>query len=476
MQFLVIAATVAVLLAALYFLRQRANYAPGLPPYVHGLLPYVGCTVGFASNPLKFATEMYEKHGEVYTLNILGKRLTFLVGPEAHAPFLAGNDRDMDQNEPYRFAVPLFGPGVVYDVDLATRNQQLRFMRDTLKTNNMKIYVDLIVEETELFFKKWANEGVVDLRQELSELIILTASRCLMGEEIRENLSGEVARLFQQLDEGLMPISVFFPYLPIPKHRKRDEARLEIVELFSKVIRERNAHPEVRHDDVLQMFMEATYKDGKKLTDAEIGGLMVALLFAGQHTSSITSTWTGLFLLDNKERWMPSALEEQKRVLEEFNGKLDYESLQQMDFLHRCIKEALRINPPLIFLMRKLNIDVDICGFRVPKGDTLFLSPALSGRLGSVFKEPMTFDPDRFAPPREEDKVKPFSFVGFGGGRHGCMGETFAYLQIKTIWSVLLRDFEMELVGDFPEPDYTAMVVGPTQPCQIRYKRIRAAN
>jgi sterol 14-demethylase len=40
------------------------------------------------------------------------------------------------------------------------------------------------------------------------------------------------------------------------------------------------------------------------------------------------------------------------------------------------------------------------------------------------------------------------------------MGENFAYLQIKTIWSVLLRNFDIELVGELPKPDYTAMVVG----------------
>lgn len=40
------------------------------------------------------------------------------------------------------------------------------------------------------------------------------------------------------------------------------------------------------------------------------------------------------------------------------------------------------------------------------------------------------YDPERFAAPREEDKAKPFSFIGFGGGRHGCLGSNFAYLQV----------------------------------------------
>ncbi|ERN04799.1 hypothetical protein AMTR_s00140p00101200 [Amborella trichopoda] len=43
---------------------------------------------------------------------------------------------------------------------------------------------------------------------------------------------------------------------------------------------------------------------------------------------------------------------------------------------------------------------------------------------------------------------------------HGCLGESFAYLQIKAIWSHLLRNFELEMAGPFPEIDWNAMAVG----------------
>jgi len=56
--------------------------------------------------------------------------------------------------------------------------------------------------------------------------------------------------------------------------------------------------------------MDAKYKNGKPLPVQEVTGLMIALLFAGQHTSSVTSTWTGLYILHNKERLMPRLLDE----------------------------------------------------------------------------------------------------------------------------------------------------------------------
>ena len=65
----------------------------------------------------------------------------------------------------------------------------------------------------------------MDLLDSLSELIVLTASRCLLGREIRENLFSEVTALVHDLDKGMVPLSVFFPYAPIEAHRKRDKAR-----------------------------------------------------------------------------------------------------------------------------------------------------------------------------------------------------------------------------------------------------------
>jgi len=51
------------------------------------------------------------------------------------------------------------------------------------------------------------------------------------------------------------------------------------------------------------VFVESKYVNvdgGRHLKDHEIAGMLIATLFAGQHTSSITSSWTGYFMLTNK--------------------------------------------------------------------------------------------------------------------------------------------------------------------------------
>jgi sterol 14-demethylase len=67
-----------------------------------------------------------------------------------------------------------------------------------------------------------------------------------------------------------------------------------------------------------------------------------------------------------------------------------------MPLLKACIKEALRMYPPLILLMRKVKEDVMFNGITIPKGDTVVVSPALAHMLEHVFPDPKKFDPDRW--------------------------------------------------------------------------------
>nr|DAD34075.1 TPA_asm: hypothetical protein HUJ06_004715 [Nelumbo nucifera] len=275
----------------------------------------------------------------------------------------------------------------------------------------------------------------------------------------------------------MQPISVIFPYLPIPAHHRRDEARKKLANIFAKIIYSRK-HSGKTENDMLQCFIDSKYKDGRPTTDGEITGLLIAALFAGQHTSSITSTWTGAYLLTH-QKYLSAVLDEQKNLMKQHGDNVDHDILSEMDVLYRSIKEALRLHPPLIMLLRSSHTEFSVTTregkqYDIPEGHIVATSPAFANRLPHIYKDPDRYDPDRFAAGREEDKATgAFSYISFGGGRHGCLGEPFAYLQIKAIWSHLLRNFEMELISPFPETDWNAMVVGVKGKVMVRYKRRR---
>ncbi|PSR84602.1 Sterol 14-demethylase [Actinidia chinensis var. chinensis] len=445
-----------------------------LPPVVK-TWPVLGGLVRFLKGPVVMLREEYPKLGSVFTLNLLNKNITFFIGPEVSAHFFKAPESDLSQQEVYQFNVPTFGPGVVFDVDYTVRQEQFRFFTEALRVNKLKGYVDQMVAEAEEYFSKWGESGEVDLKYELEHLIILTASRCLLGVEVRNKLFDDVSALFHDLDSGMLPISVIFPYLPIPAHRRRDQARKKLADIFAKIIAARK-HTGKSENDMLQCFMDSKYKDGRQTTESEVTGLLIAALFAGQHTSSITSTWTGAYLLSNKN-YLSAVLDEQKNLVKKHGNNVNHDILSEMEVLHRCIKEALRLHPPLIMLLRSSHSDFSVktregTEYDIPKGHIVATSPAFANRLPHIFKDPDTYDPDRFSPGRDEDKVAgAFSYISFGGGRHGCLGEPFAYLQIKAIWGHLLRNFELELISPFPEIDWNAMVVGVKGKVMVRYKR-----
>ncbi|CAM8947707.1 unnamed protein product [Rhodiola kirilowii] len=461
---------VAKLISSLIMPRSRKR----LPPTVKAF-PVVGGLVRFLRGPIVMLREEYPKLGSVFTVDLIYKNITFLIGPEVSAHFFKAPETELSQQEVYQFNVPTFGPGVVFDVDYAVRQEQFRFFTESLRVSKLKGYVDQMVTEAEDYFSKWGNSGEVDLKYELEHLIILTASRCLLGQEVRDKLFDDVSALFHDLDNGMLPISVIAPYLPIPAHRRRDQARKKLSQIFGRIIHDRKTTGK-SENDMLQSFIESKYKDGRPTTESEVTGLLIAALFAGQHTSSITSTWTGAYLMCNK-KYMSAVVEEQNKLLGKHGEKLDHDILAEMDVLYRCIKEALRLHPPLIMLLRSSHSDFSVKTregkeYDIPKGHIVATSPAFANRLPHIFKEPDTYDPDRFAPGREEDKAAgAFSYISFGGGRHGCLGEPFAYLQIKAIWSHLLRNFEFELISPFPEIDWNAMVVGVKGKVMVRYKR-----
>merc|ERR1711871_61859 len=108
-------------------------------------------------------------------------------------------------------------------------------------------------------------------------------------------------------------------------------------------------------------------------------------------------------------------------------------------------------------------------------GDRVMVSNAVAQRLPEVFPDPNTYNPDRWNS-FDIKSLPRYSFIGFGAGVHTCMGESFAFMQLRTILSVLFSMYELEAVGDLPPASYDAMVVMPQGPNMVRYKRRKVTN
>ncbi|RCV13575.1 hypothetical protein SETIT_2G356300v2 [Setaria italica] len=469
--------------------RQQSSGTPTRkrrpPPPVSPGVPLLGDLPALlAKGTLELIRDRYTRLGSVFTVRLLHLKVTFLVGPDVSSHFYQGFDSEISQDEVSQFTIPTFGPGVAFDVDYATRREQFRFFGDAMKPAKLRTYAELMVREVESHFARWGQSGTVDLKQELEHVVTLITSRCLLGAAVREKMFGEVGTLLRELNDGMRLVTILFPHLPIPAHRRRDAARARLGEIFTDIVRSRKrlneddgGRPD-RPDDMLQCLIDARYKDGRGTTEAEVVGMLVSALFAGQHNSSSAATWTGARLLTHTKH-LRAAVEEQARVAALHGaGRADhYAALQEMDTLHRCVKEALRLHPPALMLLRHARRgfavrDRDGREYEVPEGHAVASPLVIHNRLPEVYEEPDKYDPDRFGPRRAEDRAGgALAYASFGAGRHICVGEAFAYMQIKVIWSHLLRNFELELVSPFPKTDWNVVMPGPKGKVMVSYKR-----
>lgn len=362
-----------------------------------------------------------------------------------------------------RLVTPVFGKGVAYDVPNPIFMEQKKMLKTGLSISHFRKHVPIIEEETRTYFERWGFEGQKNIFEAFSELIILTASHALHGKEIRECLNEHVAHLYADLDGGFSHLAWLLPgWLPFPSFRKRDRAHIEVKNIFRKAIQKRRADPNP-DDDMLQTLIESTYKSGRKLTDDEITGMLIGLLLAGQHTSSTTSAWLAFFLAKDKDL-QEEVFKEQQQICGDALAPVDYDQLKDMQLLDRCLKETLRLRPPIMTMMRMCRSPQTILDYTIPPGHQVCVSPTTNQRLPEVWKDFDKFIPDRFLDPEVANSEK-FAYVPFGAGRHRCIGESYAYVQIKTILSVLIRKYKLSLVDDyFPQINYSTMIHTPTNP------------
>ncbi|MBX3273181.1 MAG: cytochrome P450 [Sandaracinaceae bacterium] len=450
-------------------LRQAKPTPPGLTeaPLLSGGLPLVGHTVEFVRSTIGLLERAHREHGEVAAIDVAGRRMVALFGPTAHEAVFRAKDAVLDPREAYKIMTPVFGEGMVYDAPHDVMAEQFKMLLPALKDARMRTYGETILEEVQESIAGWGDEGELDVVDYCRVLTNFTSSHCLLGAEFRKGMTDEFARIYHDLERGVTPLAYINAHLPIPAFRQRDRARARLVELIGGIIDARVASGRTG-EDFLQTLMEARYSNGRALTHDEITGMLLAAMFAGHHTSSVTTAWTLVELCRH-----PAYL---RRVIEELDGTYgedgttSYATLRSIPVTENAVKEALRLYPPLFMLIRVAMQDFSYGGHHLPKGTWLLVSPTVAHRMPEHFAHPLAFDPDRFAPPRSED-ANAWAFIAFGGGRHKCMGNAFALLQVKAILATLLRRYELELVTEDVRPDFHGLVIGPSEPCRLRYRR-----
>ncbi len=431
----------------------------------------------FRTDPIALMRRVRQECGDVGWFQLVDKHVVLLSGAEANEFFFRSADDDLDQAEAYPFMTPIFGEGVVFDASPERRKEMLH--NSALRGEQMKGHAATIENEVKKIIADWGDEGEIELLDFFSELTIYTSTACLIGLKFRKQLDGRFAHYYHELERGTDPLCYVDPYLPIDSFQRRDEARVKLVSLVREIMEGRIANPprDKADRDMLDVLVSITDEQGTPRFSAdEVTGMFISLMFAGHHTSSGTSSWTLIELLRHPEVY--AAIVDELEELYADGQEVSFHALRQIPLLDNVVKETLRLHPPLIILMRVAKGEFEVQGWPIHDGDFVAASPAISNRIPEDFPDPDAFNPDRYEKPEQADVANRWTWIPFGAGRHRCVGAAFATMQIKAIFSVLLREcaFEMAQPSKSYQNDHSKMVVQLAQPAKVRYRsRSRSA-
>jgi cytochrome P450 len=166
-----------------------------------------------------------------------------------------------------------------------------------------------------------------------------------------------------------------------------------------------------RTDDMMTVLIEAEV-DGERLSDAEIVGFFNLLATAGNET--VTK------LLATAFYWLDVFPDERRRLAADAS------------LLPSAVEELLRFDPPSQYQGRTLTRDVTLYGVTMPEGARVMIVNGASGRDPRRFPE----HPDRLDVGRDID-----FHLGFGYGRHVCLGAFLARMESQIALGEFLRRF-----------------------------------
>lgn len=218
---------------------------------------------------------------------------------------------------------------------------------------------------------------------------------------------------------------------------------------------------------------------------------------AGQHTSSATSSWMLLHVGDDQE-FQDALYAEQVEHFGNPDGtfrEVTYETAKDLPLMDAAIRETLRMHAPIHSIYRKVLSDIPVPqalaapsesgSYVIPKGHFIVAVPGVSQMDPLIWDDATSWQPRRWlsagvAQTANEQYISGekvdygFGAVSkgtespyqpFGAGRHRCVGEQFAYLQLTVVVSEIIRKYRLKLVrpshGEFPKTNYQTMIVLP---------------
>jgi cytochrome P450 len=437
------------------------------PPGPKGSL-LLGNLPDFARDLLGFFTACAREHGDVVSLRLGRWRGVLVSHPDLVEQVLVTRNRDFQKHRFFfRHVEAIFGNGLVTsEGDFWLR--QRRLAQPAFHRERIAAYAQVMSSCAEELTRGWQHGERRDTRHDMMSVTQQIVARTLFGSEVGRE-AAEVGRAFDMAAKEIA-IRIRRPvripdYVPTPANRRYRAWVRQLDDVVYKIIRERRQSGR-EGDDLLSLLLHAQDVDGARMTDQQLRDEAVTLFLAGHETTAIALCWT-LYLLSQHPEVDARLYAELRDALGERAPTLA--DLPRIAYAEQVVKESMRLYPPIYAFGRQAVRDVEIRGYPLPQGTTVFMSQWVMHRDPRFYDEPEAFRPERWTAEAER-RLPKFAYLPFGGGPRLCIGNTFAMMEGVLILTELVRRFRFELDAEKPVP-FPSVTLRPRDGLSMRVFR-----
>ncbi|XP_053075686.1 cytochrome P450 4F3 isoform X2 [Acinonyx jubatus] len=374
----------------------------------------------------------------------------------------------------YSFLKPWLGDGLLLSAGDKWSSHR-RMLTPAFHFNILKHYVKIFNDSVNVMHAKWkrlVSEGStrLDMFEHISLMTLDSLQKCVFSfdsncqEKPSEYIAAilELSALVAKRHQQIFMHMDFLYYLTPDGQRFHRACRL-VHNFTDAVIQERRrtlpddgvddflkAKAKAKTLDFIDVLLLTKDKDGKQLSDEDIRAEADTFMFGGHDTTASGLSWV-LYNLAKHPEYQERCRQEVQELLKDREPKeIEWDDLAQLPFLTMCIKESLRLHPPVTVVSRCCTQDIVLPDGRViPKGVICLVSIFGTHHNPSVWPDPEVYNPFRFDPENIKERSS-LAFIPFSAGPRNCIGQTFALTEIKVVLALTLLRFRV--LPDKEEP------------------------
>lgn len=408
-------------------------------------MPVVGHTLEFLHAGLRHARDYHQRLGTVFWLNAVGGSWVQVLGPSGLETVLTNRDRAFSNKLGWDPLIGAFFDRGVMLMDFEEHRHHRRIMQQAFKHERLVGYVDRMNPAIARGIAGWQPGSGFQLYSAAKQLTLDVATEVFVGGQP----SAEADRLNAAfINTVLGGQAIIRADVPGGKWHRGLESRHLLERYFLSQLPVKRAS---ETDDLFSVLCRAQAEDGERFSDEDVVNHMIFTMMAAHDTSTISVAMMGYYLARHPE-WQDRLRAESQAL-----GKdaISYDDLDALPSMELVFKETVRLNAPVGTLARQAIKDTEVDGYYIPAGSKLMLGIYSTQRMEPWWRNPDTFDPERFNESRREDALHKYAWTPFGGGVHKCIGMHFGSMEVKAIMhQLLLRNYWRIPAGYEPVLDY----------------------